>query len=255
MNVASTAAFQPGPLMAVYYATKAYVLSLSEAIAEEVRGSGVTVTAFCPGPTASGFQDAADLHESKLVRGRPLPTSAEVAASGYRAMLRGDVVHIPGMRNKLLASSIRFTPRPSCAAPSTASSRPDREATAAHAVNAIPYVAAAPPGIVTFLDLPMIAGRGRDRPLRASGTTSTSSRPVRDGRPGRRDAALHTGRPHPPRPARPRGKRTVTSSSPRPGQHELLAGRRRRAERTSSSPDGASTPAISAPDTDVTPPR
>lgn len=112
MNLASTASFQPGPLMAVYYATKAYVLSLSEAVAEEVRGTGVTVTALCPGPTASGFQAGADLHESKLVRGRTLPTSAEVAASGYRAMTRGDVVHVPGMRNKLLASSIRFTPRP-----------------------------------------------------------------------------------------------------------------------------------------------
>lgn len=112
LNVASTAAFQPGPLMAVYYATKAYVLSFSEAVAEEVRGSGVTVTALCPGPTASGFQAGADMEASKLVKGRKLPTAAEVAAAGHKAMLAGDVVHVPGLRNKVLASSVRFTPRP-----------------------------------------------------------------------------------------------------------------------------------------------
>ncbi|MBA3287041.1 MAG: SDR family oxidoreductase [Acidimicrobiia bacterium] len=112
LNVASTAAFQPGPLMAVYYATKAYVLSFSEALAEELRGSGVTVTALCPGPTASGFQDAANLGESRLVKERHLPSAADVAASGYRAMQRGDVVHVTGLRNKVLAASVRFTPRP-----------------------------------------------------------------------------------------------------------------------------------------------
>src|SRR5437016_2780642 len=74
LNVASTAAFQPGPLMAVYYASKAYVLSFSEALAEETRGTGVTVTALCPGPTASGFQAGAAMEASKLVRGRKLPT-------------------------------------------------------------------------------------------------------------------------------------------------------------------------------------
>ncbi|MGI9052122.1 MAG: SDR family NAD(P)-dependent oxidoreductase [Ilumatobacteraceae bacterium] len=112
LNVASTASFQPGPLMAVYYATKAYVLSFTEAVAEEVRGSGVTVTALCPGPTATGFQAEAQLEGSKLVRGRTLPTAADVAKDGYRAMLRGDVVYVPGFRNKVLASSVRLTPRP-----------------------------------------------------------------------------------------------------------------------------------------------
>jgi uncharacterized protein len=112
MNVASTAAFQPGPLMAVYYATKAYVLSFSEAIAEETRGSGVTVTALCPGPTESGFQSGAAMESSRLVSGRKLPTAAAVAASGYTKLMAGDPVHVTGLRNKVLASSIRFTPRP-----------------------------------------------------------------------------------------------------------------------------------------------
>lgn len=111
MNVASTAAFQPGPLMAVYYATKAYVLSFSEALANEVAGTGVTVTALCPGPTASEFQAEADIEESKLVRGRRLPTSAEVADYGYRAMLAGKPVAIHGVMNRLMAASVRFTPR------------------------------------------------------------------------------------------------------------------------------------------------
>jgi short-subunit dehydrogenase len=112
MNVASTAAFQPGPLMAVYYATKAYVLSFSEALAEETRGSGVTVTALCPGPTASGFQAGAAMEHSRLVKGRKLPSAAEVAAYGVKAMRRGDVVAVPGFGNKALAASVRFSPRP-----------------------------------------------------------------------------------------------------------------------------------------------
>jgi short-subunit dehydrogenase len=112
MNVASTAAFQPGPLMAVYYATKAYVLSFSEALAEETRGSGVTVTALCPGPTASGFQAGSTMEESRLVKGRKLPTASSVAVYGVKAMNRGDVVAVPGMTNKVMAASIRFSPRP-----------------------------------------------------------------------------------------------------------------------------------------------
>ncbi|HEY5164337.1 MAG TPA: SDR family oxidoreductase [Acidimicrobiia bacterium] len=112
LNVASTAAFQPGPLMAVYYATKAYVLSFSEAIAEELRGSGVTVTALCPGPTASGFQTGAAMEGSRLVKDRRLPSAATVARAGHRALRRGDVVAVVGARNKFLAASVRFTPRP-----------------------------------------------------------------------------------------------------------------------------------------------
>jgi uncharacterized protein len=111
LNVASTAAFQPGPLMAVYYATKAYVLSLSEALSEELDGTGVTVTALCPGPTQSGFQAGAKMEDSKLVRGKSLMTSEEVARAGYQALLKGKRVVIPGARNRLLAQSIRFLPR------------------------------------------------------------------------------------------------------------------------------------------------
>jgi uncharacterized protein len=111
INTASTAALQPGPYMAVYYATKAFVLSFSEAVASELAGTGVTVTALCPGPTASGFQDKADMHASALVKGKRLPTADEVAAAGYKAMQRGQRVYIPGAMNWLMAQSPRFTPR------------------------------------------------------------------------------------------------------------------------------------------------
>jgi short-subunit dehydrogenase len=111
LNTASTAAFQPGPYMAVYYATKSFVLSFSEAIASELEDTGVTVTALCPGPTASGFQDKAELGNSALVKGKKLPTSEEVAALGYRAMQRGQRVYIPGFMNWAMAQSMRFTPR------------------------------------------------------------------------------------------------------------------------------------------------
>ncbi|MFZ4683870.1 MAG: SDR family NAD(P)-dependent oxidoreductase, partial [Terrimicrobiaceae bacterium] len=104
-------AFQPGPFMDVYYATKAFVLSFSEAIAAELEDTGVTVTALCPGPTASGFQDKADLHASGLVRGKTLPTPESVAAAGYRAMQRGQRVYIPGAMNWMMAQTVRFTPR------------------------------------------------------------------------------------------------------------------------------------------------
>ncbi len=111
MNVASTAAFQPGPTMAVYYATKAYVLHFSEAINNEVKGTGVTVTAFCPGATESGFQTAAAMEESNLVKGKKLPGSREVAEYGYKAMMKGKAVAIHGFMNFLMASSVRFSPR------------------------------------------------------------------------------------------------------------------------------------------------
>jgi short-subunit dehydrogenase len=112
LNVASTAAFQPGPLMSVYFATKAFVLSFSEAISNELEGTGVTVTVLCPGATESGFQKAAALEESKMVKDRKLPGSAEVAAFGYDAMKKGKVVVIHGFMNALMATSIRFSPRP-----------------------------------------------------------------------------------------------------------------------------------------------
>jgi len=111
MNVASTAAFQSGPTMAVYYATKAYVLSFSEAIDNEVRDKGVTVTALCPGATESGFQAAAAMEESALIKGKKLPTSQEVAEYGYKSMMKGKTVAIHGTMNWILANSVRFLPR------------------------------------------------------------------------------------------------------------------------------------------------
>ena len=109
LNVASTAAFQPGPHMAVYYATKAYVLSLSEALHEELRGTGVSSTALCPGPTRTGFADRAGMGSSILFR--MSMDSASVAAAGYRGMMRGDAQVIPGWRNWIGAQAVRVTPR------------------------------------------------------------------------------------------------------------------------------------------------
>ncbi|HSP13139.1 MAG TPA: SDR family oxidoreductase [Thermoanaerobaculia bacterium] len=111
LNVASTAAFQPGPLMAVYYATKAYVLSFSEAIADELRNSGVTVTTLCPGPTKTGFAEMAKMTESRLFTMMRPMSSADVARAGYHGMLAGRHLVIPGAKNKLLVQSLRISPR------------------------------------------------------------------------------------------------------------------------------------------------
>ncbi len=111
LNLASTAAFQPGPLMAVYYATKAYVLSFSEALANETQGTGVSVTCLCPGPTKTGFQERAKMEESKLVKGKEIMDSLTVARAGYEALHRGQAVVIPGFMNKMMAQSVRFLPR------------------------------------------------------------------------------------------------------------------------------------------------
>jgi uncharacterized protein len=110
LNVASTAGLQPGPLMAVYYASKAYVLSFSEAIAEELRGTGVTVTALLPGPTRTKFQARAEMEGSGLVR-LGMASARSVAEVGYRAMEAGRVVVIPGVFNRILALSVRVSPR------------------------------------------------------------------------------------------------------------------------------------------------
>jgi short-subunit dehydrogenase len=109
--VASTGAFQPGPYFAVYAATKAFVLSFSEAIAAELAGTGVTVTALCPGPTATGFSDREDMHKSRLFKGKKLPNPEQVAVAGYRAMKRGKRVYVHGLMNRVMAFSVRFTPR------------------------------------------------------------------------------------------------------------------------------------------------
>ncbi len=111
LNVSSGAAFLPGPLMAVYYATKAYVLSFSEAISNELEGTGVTVTVLCPGATASGFQQRAAMEESKLISGQKIMDAETVAKIGYDGLMSNKTVVIPGLKNKLLAEAIRFIPR------------------------------------------------------------------------------------------------------------------------------------------------
>ncbi|MEH2202685.1 MAG: SDR family oxidoreductase [Nostoc sp.] len=111
LNVASAAAFQPGPLMAVYFATKAYVLSFSEAIANELEGTGVNVTVLCPGPTASEFQQNAAMEDSKIANVNRMMDTETVARIGYRGLMKNKTVVVPGMRNKILTESVRFTPR------------------------------------------------------------------------------------------------------------------------------------------------
>jgi uncharacterized protein len=111
LNVASTAAFQPGPLMAVYYASKAYVLSLSEALSNETSGTGVTVTCLCPGPTETGFQDRANLRESRLFSVLGVSNVADVARAGYDGMMAGDSIVVPGLGNKLGVQALRLAPR------------------------------------------------------------------------------------------------------------------------------------------------
>jgi short-subunit dehydrogenase len=113
LNVASTAAFQPGPHMAIYYATKAFVLSFSEAIGEELAGTGVTVTALCPGPTESEFRSRAKLETAPVARSKVIPTATaeSVARAGYQGFLRGKRIVVPGLVNKLAVQSNRIGPR------------------------------------------------------------------------------------------------------------------------------------------------
>lgn len=111
MNVASTAAFQSGPTMAVYCATKAYVLSFTEAVSNEVSDKGITITALCPGATETGFQAAGGMEESELFKGKKLPTAKEVAEYGYTSMIKGKTVAIHGIMNYIMSNSIRFIPR------------------------------------------------------------------------------------------------------------------------------------------------
>jgi uncharacterized protein len=110
LNVASTAAFQPGPLMAVYFATKAYFLHFSEALANELDGSGVTVTALCPGATATEFHKRANATGMNLLKFGAMDART-VAEDGYRALMAGKPVVISGFKNWLLAQSVRFSPR------------------------------------------------------------------------------------------------------------------------------------------------
>ena len=111
LNVASTAAFQPGPYMAVYYASKAFVLHFTEALAEELSGTGATVTCLCPGPVKTHFQARAHISESKLLQGPLLVDVREVARVGYAGMKQGKRLVIPGWKNRLVMESLRVSPR------------------------------------------------------------------------------------------------------------------------------------------------
>ena len=110
LNVASTAAFQPGPGMAVYFATKAYVLSFTEALHEELRGSGIRVTALCPGPTATEFGSVAGFGKDGAFAKYSVD-AASVVAAGLTALDKGQAIAIPGLLNKFSAQGHRFMPR------------------------------------------------------------------------------------------------------------------------------------------------
>lgn len=111
LNVASTAGFQAGPLMAVYYATKAYVISFSEAIANELKGTGISVSCLCPGATATEFAARAGMEKSRLFKMGAM-RSLDVARAGYRKLLSGGKgLVIPGVVNKLMVQSLRVSPR------------------------------------------------------------------------------------------------------------------------------------------------
>ncbi|MFZ0707026.1 MAG: SDR family oxidoreductase [Candidatus Korobacteraceae bacterium] len=111
LNVASVAAFLPGPFMSVYYASKAYVLSFTEAVAEEMIGTGVTVTCLCPGPVNTNFQKRAYLQGATMTNSPLTVDVREVARIGYEGMKQGKRIVIPGRKNRLLVEGIRLAPR------------------------------------------------------------------------------------------------------------------------------------------------
>jgi short-subunit dehydrogenase len=111
LNVASTAAFQPGPFMSVYYASKAYLLSFSEALSEELEGTGCTVTCLCPGPVATNFQKRAYLQGTAMVNSPLIVDVREVARQGYEGMKRGKRIVIPGWKNRVGVEMLRISPR------------------------------------------------------------------------------------------------------------------------------------------------
>lgn len=111
LNLSSTAAFQPGPMMAVYFATKAFVLYLSEAVGNELEKDGITVTTLCPGPTSTHFGEVSKMNASQLVKNVKIADAKEVAELGFRAMMKGKPTVIHGTMNKLAPFGIRFLPR------------------------------------------------------------------------------------------------------------------------------------------------
>jgi short-subunit dehydrogenase len=110
LNVASTAAFESGPFVAVYFATKAYVLSFSEALAEELRGTGITVTTLCPGPTHTNFLKQAGVQKIEVLRHVTMRPS-RVAMLGYRGLMAGKLRVVPGLVNELFLLAVKFAPR------------------------------------------------------------------------------------------------------------------------------------------------
>jgi len=111
LNVSSTAAFKAGPFMSVYSATKAYVLSFSEAVANEIKNTGVTLTILCPGVTNTEFLNKASLEMSQHFKLKKIMTPQEVALCGYKALMRGQAIAIPGLMNKFLVLVVKFLPR------------------------------------------------------------------------------------------------------------------------------------------------
>lgn len=111
LNIASTAGFQPGPFMATYYASKAFVISFSEALAFELQGTGVTVTCHCPGATATDFASTAGNDKSKLFQRSGVADAPDVALHAYRSMMKGDVLSVHGALNKLGVQGLRLSPR------------------------------------------------------------------------------------------------------------------------------------------------
>ncbi len=111
LQIASTASFQPGPYMALYYASKAYVRSFGEALSKELEDTGVSVTILCPGPTKTAFFDKAGMNQMRLLKAGQMQTSEEVAKFGYRKMMQGKRTVISGMMNKMGAMAVRFVPK------------------------------------------------------------------------------------------------------------------------------------------------
>lgn len=111
LNIASTAAFQAGPFMATYYATKAFVVSFSEALAHELQGTGVTVTVHCPGPTHTEFAGRAGIGENRLFQRPDVAKPEAVAAHAYEAMMQGELLSVHGFFNWVGVQSARFAPR------------------------------------------------------------------------------------------------------------------------------------------------
>ena len=190
LNVASTIAFQPAPNQAVYGASKAFVLSFSQALWAEARGSGVAVTVLCPGPTRKGFVDAlgADAARTTAIYGR-LGDAEPVIEAGLRALDKGKAVAIPGVRNKVVAESGRFVPRQTLTRISARLLRPVSSAPGAEIEEVTPGAAmppgrGAPPSRTPASARPSRSARARGRPPRRGrgGARRRSAAPAGAGR-------------------------------------------------------------------------